>query len=154
MADEGISGWADLSLPPVVQAFVDNPQNVILGAVLSGILEAMFGVLSQLVDIVLLVVGGSRPGQLNAPGETLGVADVPVAIAEDIGGVAGSAGTAIIVTIRSFNGAIFEAAGALGPLSPVVIAAFVAAEIIVLIVVLRRIVYIVADLLQLGGLTE
>ena len=152
--DGGITGWADLSPPPIIERLIDNPQTVILGAVLSGIVEAVFGVVSQVIDIVLLVFGGSRPGQFNAPDETIGLADVPVAVAESIGGAGSSLGTTILVTIRGFNGVVFEAAGALGPFTPVVVAAVVIAEVVVAIVVLRRIVYIVADWLQLGGLTE
>ncbi len=49
---------------------------------------------------------------------------------------------------------IFEAAGAAGPLSPILISGLVIAEILVVIVVVQRAVYVVADLLQLGGLTE
>lgn len=134
--------------------FASNPRQVVVGAVLTTFLEVVFGVVSQLVDIVLLVFGGSEPGRFNAPGETLGLADVPVAVAEALGGAGASFGTTILDAIRGFNDVVFEAAGVLGPFTPVVVAAVVIAEVVVAIVVLRRIVYIVADLLQLGGLTE
>ena len=134
--------------------FARNPRNVIVGAVLTTIVESVFGVVSQLLDILLLVFGGSRPGVFNAPGETLGIADVPVAVADALGSVGDSFGTTLRILLRSFNSTIFEAAGALGPLSPVVIVAVVFFEILVVILVVRRIVFIVADFLQLGGLTE
>ncbi|ELZ50719.1 hypothetical protein C465_05236 [Halorubrum distributum JCM 9100] len=121
---------------------------------LTTFLEVVFGVVSQLVDIVLLLFGGSEPGRFNAPGETLGLADVPVAVAQALGGAGASFGTTILDAIRGLNAAVFEAAGVLGPFTPVVVAAVVITEVVVAIVVLRRIVYIVADLLQLGGLTE
>lgn len=150
----GISSWTDLSPPPIISALANDPQQVILGAVLSGVLEAVFGVVSQLIDTVLLLFGGSQPGQFNAPGETLGLADVPVAVAEALGGAGRSLGTTILDAIRGLNASVFEAASVLGPFTPVVVAAVVIAEVYVAIVVLRRIVFIVADLLQLGGLTE
>jgi len=134
--------------------FLSNPRRFVVGAVLTTALEVTFGIVSRFVDLLLLVFGGSQPGSFNAPGETLGVADVPVAIAERLGGVGLSLGTTIIATLRGFNGTVFEAAGALGPFSPVVVAAIVVAEVVVAVLVLRRIVFIVADLLQLGGLTE
>ena len=134
--------------------FASNPRRFVVGAVLTTALEVTFGVVSQLVDIVLLVFGGSQPGSFNAPGETLGIADVPVAIAEALGGVGLSLGTTVIATLRGFNATVFEAAGTLGPLSPVVVAAIVVGEVVVAVLVLRRIVFVVADLLQLGGLTE
>ncbi|WP_256403252.1 hypothetical protein [Halorubrum salinum] len=150
----GITGWADLSPPPIIEQLIDNPQTVILGAVLSGIVEAVFGVVSQLIDIVLLVFGGTRPGQFNAPGETIGLADVPVAIAEGIGGAGESLGTTILVTIRGFNAGVFEAAGALGPFAPLVVVTVIVVEVVVAVWLLQRLVYLLADWLQLGGLTE
>lgn len=134
--------------------FASNPRRFVVGAVLTTALEVTFGVVSQFVDLLLLLFGGSQPGSFNAPGETLGLADVPVAIAEAIGGAGSSAGIVLIATIRGFNSSVFEAAGALGPLSPVVVAAVVVGEVVVAVLVLRRIVFVVADLLQLGGLTE
>jgi hypothetical protein len=79
---------------------------------------------------------------------------VPGAIAEALGGAGASLGTTILDAIRGLNAAVFEAAGVLGPFTPVVVAAVVITEVVVAVVVLRRIVFIVADLLQLGGLTE
>lgn len=134
--------------------FASNPRQFIVGAVLTTFLEVVFGVVSQVIDIVILLFGGSQPARFNAPGETLGLADIPVAIAESLGDAGASFGTTILVTIRGFNDVVFEAAGAFGPLSPVVVAAVVVAEIVVAVVVLRRIVFLVADWLQLGGLTE
>lgn len=150
----GISGWGDLSLPSTLQTFLDSPRRFILGAVLTSLLEGAFGVVSQFIDTVLLIFGGSQPARFDAPGETLGIADIPVAIAADLGSVAGSLGDSLIEGVRTFNGGIFEAAGAAGPLSPIVVTVVVVAEIVVTLVVFRRIVYVVADFLQLGGLTE
>jgi hypothetical protein len=149
--------WALEPLAGVVDLLVDfasDPRRFILGAVLTTLLESIFGVVSQLVDIVLLVFGGSRPGIFNAPGETLGLADLPVAIATEIGFAAGSLGGLILASIRTLNRGIFEAAGAAGPLSPIVVSAIIVAEVVFVLVLFRRVVYIVADLLQLGGLTE
>ena len=42
----------------------------------------------------------------------------------------------------------------LGQVSRIVVAVIVVAEVVVAVLVLRRIVFVVADLLQLGGLTE
>ncbi|SMO91372.1 hypothetical protein [Halorubrum cibi] len=150
----GISGWGDLSLPSTLQAFLDSPRRFVLGAILTTLLEGAFGVVSQFIDTVLLIFGGSKPARFDAPGETLGIADIPVAIAADLGSVTGSLGDTLISTVRTINGGIFEAAGAAGPLSPIVVTVIVVGEIVVALVVFRRIVYVVADLLQLGGLTE
>ena len=144
-----VSGYSDLLLD-----FLTNPRQFVVGAVLTTFLEVVFGVVSQLIDIVLLLFGGSEPGRFNAPGETLGLADVPVAIAAALGGAGASLGTTILDAIRGLNAAVFEAAGVLGPFTPVVVVAVVIVEVIAAIVVVRRIVFIVADLLQLGGLTE
>lgn len=156
--DDGASlpGWiSELGeVSDTIIEFGNSPRRFLLGAVLTTALEVVFGVVSRVVDTLLLLFGGSQPGAFNAPGETLGLADVPVAIAEAIGGAGSSVGIALIATIRGFNASVFEAAGGLGPLSPIVVAGIVVVEVVVAVLVLRRIVFIVADLLQLGGLTE
>ena len=134
--------------------FASDPRRFVVGAVLTTVLEVVFGVVSRVVDTLLLLFGGTQPGAFNAPGETLGLADVPMAIAEALGGAGSSAGTVLIATVRGFNSSVFEAAGALGSLLPIVVAVIVVAEVVVAVLVLRRIVFVVADLLQLGGLTE
>ncbi|WP_435093401.1 hypothetical protein [Halorubrum sp. N11] len=149
-----ISGWADLSLPPVLQAFTSSPQNFILGAVLSGILEWLFGTVSLVIDVILLVVAGSEPATFDAPGEQLGIADIPVSVANNLGGVGETAGTAIIAGIEAFNEPIFEAAAFAGPASPLIFVLIIIIETTAVLWLLQRAVYVAADLLQLGGLTE
>lgn len=150
----GSSSSGVFSPPPVLSAFIDNPQNFILGAVLTTIVESVTGVVSMIYGQILFVVGGSEPGQFAAPGETLGIADVPVKIAELLTGAGGFTGSAIIGGIETFNQSIAAAASTVGPFGPAVIIVLLTVEAIVAIVVVRRIVYVVADLLQLGGLTE
>ncbi|SMO81251.1 hypothetical protein [Halorubrum cibi] len=152
--DSGISELSDLSIPATLQAFLDSPRRFVLGAVLTAFLESTFGIVEIVIDGFLLVLAGSEPSTFDAPGETLGIADIPVKIAGDLGGVGESIGDTLISTVRTINGGIFEAAGAAGPLSPIVVTVIVVGEIVVALVLFRRIVYIVADLLQLGGLTE
>jgi len=150
----GISGWADLSLPSTLQAFIANPQKVILGAVLSGMLEWVFGVVSIGIDVILLVIAGSEPATFDAPGEQLGIADIPVSIANNLGGVGDTAGTAIIEGIEAFNAPLFDAAAFAGPASPIILAVIIIGETAAVLWLLQRAVYVAADLLQLGGLTE
>jgi hypothetical protein len=150
----GISGWGDLSLPSTLQAFVSNPQNFILGAVLSGMLEWLFGTVSLVIDVILLVIAGSEPTTFDAPGEQLGIADIPVSVASNLGGVGGTVGTAIISGIESANAPLFEAAAFAGPASPIIIVLIIIIETTAVLWLLQRAVYVAADLLQLGGLTE
>ncbi|WP_254921569.1 hypothetical protein [Halorubrum sp. Ea1] len=150
----GISGWADLSLPATLQAFINNPQKVILGAVLSGMLEWVFGVVSIGIDVILLVIAGSEPATFDAPGEQLGIADIPVSIANNLGGVGGTVGTAIISGVEAFNAPLFEAAAFAGPASPIILVVIIIGETAAVLWLLQRAVYVAADLLQLGGLTE
>jgi len=153
--DEGaISGWSDLTLPSTLQAFVSNPQNFILGAVLTGMLEWVFGLVSIGIDVILLVVAGSEPATFDAPGEQLGIADIPVSVANNLGDVGETAGTAIIAGVEALNAPLFEAAAAAGPASPILLVLIIIAETTAVLWLLQRAVYVAADLLQLGGLTE
>ena len=150
----GISGWGDLSLPSTLQTFIENPQNFILGAVLSGLLEWVFGAVSILIDTILLVIAGSEPTTFDAPGEQLGIADIPVSVASNLGGVGGTVGAAIITGIEAVNAPLFEAASFAGPFSPIILIVIIIGEGTAVLWLLQRAVYVAADLLQLGGLTE
>ncbi|OYR68758.1 hypothetical protein DJ79_05105 [Halorubrum ezzemoulense] len=121
---------------------------------LTTILEAVTGVVTTIVDQLVLLVGGSQPTRFDAPGEQLGLADVPVAIASTLTGAGSFGGQAILDGVEAFNATLFDAAATAGPFAPLVIIAIASAEAVVVIVVLRRLVYVAADLLQLGGLTE
>ena len=138
----------------VLTAFASNPRNFILGAVLTTILEAVTGTVTTAISQLVLLVGGSQPTAFNAPGETLGLADLPVAVADTLIGAGGLSGRAIIRGIEGFNATVADAAGTVGPFGPAVLIVLIVVEVVVAIVVLRRIAYIVADFLQLGGLTE
>lgn len=138
----------------VLRAFANNPQGFILGAVLTTVLEAVTGVVTTIVDQLVLLVGGSQPTRFDAPGEQLGLADVPVAIASTLTGAGSFGGQAILDGIEAFNATLFDAAAAAGPFAPLVVIVIASVEAIVVIVVLRRLAFIIADLLQLGGLTE
>lgn len=138
----------------VLQAFVTNPRNFIVGAIATTLLETVFGIVTSVLNVVFLVVLGSNTRTLAAPGETLGIADVPVFVARQLGDVGGSVGDAITTAISDLNAPLFEAANVAGPLSPLVVAAVVIGETIVVLWVLQRIVFVLADFLQLGGLTE
>ena len=149
-----VTGWSDLTLPRTLQIFLNNPRNFVLGAVLTGILEAAFGVVRTTLNLIELLFLGSRPSTLAAPGETLGIADIPVYIAQSLGGVGGSVGTSLIDGIRAFHEPIFENAAFAGPATPLIVIAVLAVETIVVLWLLQRAVYIIADWLQLGGVTE
>ncbi|ELZ41864.1 hypothetical protein [Halorubrum tebenquichense] len=138
----------------ILTAFAQNPRGFVIGAVATTILETVTGVVTTVVEQLVLLVGGSQPARFNAPNETIGLADLPVAIADLLIGAGGFSGEAIIGGIETFNATIADAAAAVGPFGPLVLIVLIVVEVIVAIVVLRRIVYVAADLLQLGGLTE
>lgn len=142
------------SLGATLSTFASDPQRFIFGALLTGAVEWIFGGVSLVIDTILLILGGSDPTTFNAEGETLGIADVPVAIADSLGGVGDVVGSSLIMTIQSFNEPIFESAAFAGPATPLVVTIVVVLEAAVVLWVAQRIVFIVADLLQLGGLTE
>jgi hypothetical protein len=150
----GASDGALWSSVDVLTAFANNPRGFVVGAVLTTLLEAVTGAVTTVVDAIVRLVGGSQPTAFAAPGETLGLADLPVAFAQTLTSAGGFGGRAIINGIESFNGTIFEAAAAAGPFAPLVIIVVASIEAIAVILVLRRIVFVAADLLQLGGLTE
>lgn len=156
-SDGGSSGGSSggtFTLPTVLSTFADNPRRFVVGAVLATIVEGVFGVLEVIIDTILLVLGGSEPSTFNAPNEQLGLADIPVVISDALGGAGSTAGSAIIRSIEALNEPIFALAGSLGPFSPAVVAGVVIVETIAVLWVLQRAVYVAADLLQLGGLTE
>lgn len=138
----------------ILRAFLNNPRGFVVGAVLTTLLETVTGVVTTLFDQLIRAVGGSQPTEFNAPGETLGLADVPVAIADTLIGAGGFSGDVIISAIEGFNEQIATAAAAVGPFGPLVLIILISAEAIIAVLILRRIVFVVADLLQLGGLTE
>ncbi|QKY18435.1 hypothetical protein Hrr1229_012925 [Halorubrum sp. CBA1229] len=125
-----------------------------VGAVATAILEQVFGIVTTLINLVFRVFGGSAPGRLNAPGETLGLIDVPVYVADLLVDVGTDTGNAILIAIESMNDPVFALASNAGPATPVIITAIVVGEVIVVLWILQRLVFVLADLLQLGGLTE
>lgn len=142
------------TLPTVLSTFATDPRRFILGAILATVVEGLFGVVSVVLDTILLVLAGSEPTTFNAPGEQLGIADIPVAVSDALGGAGGAAGSALITAVESLNGPIFAATSSLGPFAPIVVVAVVGLETIAVLWLLQRAVYVAADLLQLGGLTE
>lgn len=149
-----VTGWGDLSLPTTLQSFLSNPQGFIIGAVATAILEQIFGLVTTLLNVVFLVFGGSAPGDLNAPGETLGLIDIPVAIADLIIGTGSEATDALVGGIESLNEPVFALASAGGLAAPVIIVGVLVVEVIAVLWLLQRAVFIIADWLQLGGLTQ
>ena len=149
-----ITGWSDLSLPATLQSFLSNPQGFIIGAVATAILEQVFGIVTTLINLVFTVLGGSAPGRLNAPGETLGVIDVPVYVADLLVDIGTGVGTEVLLAIESLNEPVFALASNAGPATPLLVTGVVVIEGIVVLWLLQRAVYVIADLLQLGGLTE
>lgn len=76
--------WSDIA-PSWISSFAKFRQNVIdifLGIVFGALASA----LSTVLDALSLLLAGSNPSQFAAPGETWGLADVPVGIARLVGG--------------------------------------------------------------------
>jgi len=149
-----ISGWGDLSLPTALKSFLADPQRFIVGAVATALLETVFGVVTTAINVIIRVFLGTNPGEFNAPGETLGLADVPVYVVDQILRTGGYASTEILDAIASLNDPVFALASNAGPATPLIITGVVVIEIIAVLWLLERAVYVAADLLQLGGLTE
>jgi len=150
----GISGWGDLTLPDTLQSFLSNPQGFIIGAVATAILEGIFGIVTTGINMLIRVFLGTNAGEFNAPRETLGLADVPVYAVDQFLRIGGYASTAILNAIESLNEPVFALASSAGPATPLIVTTVVVVEVIIVLVLLQRLVYVVADLLQLGGLTE
>lgn len=150
----GGSSGGGFTLPSVLSTFASDPRRFVVGAVLATIVEGVFGVVEVVIDTILLILGGSEPTTFNAPGEQLGLADIPVVFADALGGAGSTAGSAIIAGVESANEPIFALASALGPFAPAVIVGVVILETIAVLWILQRAVFVAADLLQLGGLTE
>jgi len=148
------SGGSSGGIGTVLSTFADNPRGFILGAVLTTVLEAVTGVVTTAIGQLVLLVGGSQPTRFDAPGETLGLADLPVAIVSTMTSAGGFGGRALIQGIDAFNGTLFDAAATAGPFAPLIVITIASVEAILVVLLLRRLVYVAADLLQLGGLTE
>ena len=138
----------------ILRAFLQNPRNFIFGVVAFSILEFVFGILTAAVNLIIRVFLGSAPQDFNAPGETLGLADVPFAVVEPLLAAGGGVGATLTGAIDSLNEPIFVLAGSAGPLSPVIIVGAVVLEGIAIVWLLQKLVFVALDLLQLGGLTE
>lgn len=148
----GITGWADLDLPSVLSTFIDNPRNFVLGAVLSALLEGLFGIMTAILDGIIVILAGTQPAVFDgATEERIGIADLPVAIANAFFSGARPAGEAILSVIESFNQPIFDLAGSAGVAGPPIIAVVVVAEIIAVVLLVERIVFILIDAIPGGG---
>ena len=148
--DDGGNGGG-FTLPNVLSAFASNPRNFILGAVLTSILEGVFGVVTTLVDAVLLALGGSRPFEYSPAEAQWGLADVPPLIADYLTDSGSTVGGAVLDAVQALNDPLFNAAGAAGPFGPVLAAAIVAAEVIALLWIGERIIRVLIDAIPGGG---
>ncbi|EMA01816.1 hypothetical protein C437_15391 [Haloarcula vallismortis ATCC 29715] len=136
----------------VMLKFLNNPRNFVLGAILSALLEGIFGIMTAILNGIIVVLAGTQPAVFDgATEEQIGMADLPVAIANAVIGSARPAGDAILSGIESLNEPIFNLAGAAGVAGPIVIAAIVVAEVIVVVLLLERVVYIIIDVIPGGG---
>ena len=138
----------------ILSALLSNPRRFVVGALAASVIEWTVGIVSIVLEVLTLIVAGSQPETFAAEGETLGIADVPVFVAGQLTGVGGTVGGSILDAIRALNEPLFNAAAFAGPVTPIIVGAIVVVEVIAVIWVLQRAVYVAADLLQLGGLTE
>ena len=146
------SSLSDLTLPDTLSTFLSDPRAFVLGAVITTVLQGVFGVVTAILDAILLILAGSQPAVFNGVTESqIGLADAPAALVDAGAGVLSP--DSIIQGIESLNQPIFDAAGAAGIASPVIIALVLVVETIVLLVVLERLVRIALDVVPgLGGL--
>jgi len=138
-------------LVPTLKAFGGNPAGFILGAVLSQILGGVQIIVESLIDGIIVLFLGSD-GEPSATGDLLGIADIPVYVVTAFTGGGARVADGIAGAIRSTNRVTVEVATAAGPASPIVYAALLAVYMVVSAWLLRTLIAVVLDLLQLGGL--
>jgi len=132
-------------------AFGESPAGFILGAVLSQILGGVQIIVESLIDGIIVLFLGSD-GEPSATGDLLGIADIPVYVVTAFTGGGARVADGIAGAIRSTNRVTVEVATAAGPASPIVYAALLAVYMVVSAWLLRTLIAVVLDLLQLGGL--
>jgi len=143
------SGGSDggYTLPETLQRFAASPQGFILGAVLSPLLQGLTDALVQVLDLIVFVFEGSGPGLVG----TLGIADIPLFIGEELTAVGstigGSAveGTGLLGVIDRLVQSAVELATIAGPLAPVVLAAETVFVVWLIAVIGRRTLLVIAD---------
>jgi len=140
--------------PTFLEVLIESPRKVIFGAILTTLIEGVTGVFSAILSGVTTLLAGTEPATFNGADEQLGLADLPVAIADTLLSAGAIAGGGILTAIDTINQPLYDLAGSAGPASPIIVAAVVVVEIIVAVLIVERVVYIVLDLLQLGGLSE
>ncbi|RLM53733.1 hypothetical protein DVK02_12880 [Halobellus sp. Atlit-31R] len=129
LGDLGI-GWLSDS-GDLLQSFASQPRAFIIGAVLTTVIDGLFDIAISAVDLVLLILGGSRPLSSPATEEFLGVADVPFLIARTLI----STGRRVVLTA---GGIVTDLASDLAAL-PEPLPALLAPAIVVALLVIARV---------------
>ena len=79
----------------LLRRFLTNPGKFIRGFIFGSLLAGFGNILAEVFNVMQLLVLGSKPGEFGAPGETWGIADVPVVI----GGVVGDTAGAVVLLL-------------------------------------------------------
>jgi len=135
--DDGglIDDGTDLGLPDVLVSFANNPRRFIVGAVLTTILEGIFGIMSEILRIVQLFFVGSNPTASPPNEEVWGIADIIAGIFRAVGGAGVEGGAMIIRAVQSLNDPLYELAGVAGPAAPFLVAVIVSIEVVAVLLV-------------------
>jgi hypothetical protein len=136
------------TLPSVLSSFASNPRAFVVGAVLSTILEGVFGALSALLGAVILLFGGSQPTASPADEATVGIADIPFIALRALRGVGGGVAAAIDGTVASLAGIL---ATLPAPVAAFAVPAAGVGVLVVFVVAGSRLVDVALDILPGGG---
>jgi hypothetical protein len=81
------NGGGIIDIGPDLPGWLSNPEVFIRGVVFGSIFAGIANFVEQIINTISTLLLGSNPTRLAAPAETFGLADVPVAIALDIGNI-------------------------------------------------------------------
>ncbi|WP_241982725.1 hypothetical protein [Halorubrum sp. ASP121] len=140
-------GGGDTIIPGVLYRFASAPQGFILGALLEPLISGVDSLVTQVLDLIVLVFQGDGPGLVG----TLGLADIPLFIGDTLIGVGsalgGSAieGTGILGIVDTIIEALVSFATIGGPLAPIILAGEVVLVVYTVAFIGQRIILVIAD---------
>lgn len=152
MADND-SRSGELNLPNVetLRTFLTSPRQFILGAVLTTIVEATLGLVTVFIRGLQTIFLGSNPGVFNAENEVLGIADLPVLIADEIIGVGSTVVSTVVSAIESLNQVILGFGPQTGFAAPLFATALVSVELVAAVWLTGLGIDILLDAIPGGG---
>lgn len=137
----------------ILKSFVANPRRFILGAILTSILEGLFSIVTEALYILQLGLVGSSPTKSFPEEDVWGLADIAASLYRLLGQAGLEIGSEVIESVQALNNPLYELAGSAGPAAPLVVAIFLSAELVAVLLILEYTVRALADIVPgLGGL--